>query len=567
MEDNVDIFRWFMFEIPGEREMMGVTVALGVVLGVISTWLLSPASTIRANIIGGLIIVLFFYLLPMVLTGEVTSRLGDVTRRWTYFMAVIDQLVLFAFVVIAVVADSILVENVQEAWQLLWLGIATVFMVNVVMVVGARGRQRRWRSVGYALMTPVFLLAAFHIFIGQLVGIPKTLYLQNSVLFLISAVFLFLMIGLYDFLIRANVENLSAADFPSVIILGGEKEISGGITTEVYHQVLHVKQDAGDELRYNIPWVHPGPVEGFGGGRLTEKLIDDDTFFLHIPSDHSLDLASPEDIGMFADMPEAQLHDTATKLVSVERDGFTLWGRRYGDSESGRSIVYVQNRELDDYDPGIISELKNRYENVCLIDLHNQPLHCNNPRLQSIDARTQDLREAMEELMETLDEAKAYEYSAGFAGEKDYRCLVESVRDQRTVSEQNGDRTLSSGIDGVQEVCILGIDGNDAPQVLFDAENELRSRFDETLVYTTDSHKRLIELASPKQYTFDKLVEAAETARETASSATAGIGETQKQVDVLGEQYGGLIFTLNLMARLVPITLVLYYIVIVLLVL
>jgi len=48
--------------------------------------------------------------------------------------------------------------------------------------------------------------------------------------------------------------------------------------------------------------------------------------------------------------------------------------------------------------------------------------------------------------------------------------------------------------------------------------------------------------------------------------AAAGLGETTKEVTVLGEKYSGLIHSLNMMARLVPISLFLYYIGIVLLI-
>jgi len=293
MEENVGVYRHLLFELPDVHMLRVATVIAGAVFGTVTTWVLSPLSGVQATIIGGLVTSLFFYILPAVLSGEIVSRFGGVTGRWTYLMALVDQGSLFLFTGTVVIAESIIVESVQEAWQLLWLGLATVFVINVVMVAAARGRRTIHRNLPYALIFPGFLIGAFHVFIGRLIGIRKVLYLQNSILFIVSAVLLFITLLIFDFLLRANVDGLSVLDFPSAIILGEEQRLAGGITTEVYHQALHIEQEDGDTLRYNIPWVHPGPVEGFGGGRLTEELIDADTFFLHIPSDHSLDMADP----------------------------------------------------------------------------------------------------------------------------------------------------------------------------------------------------------------------------------------------------------------------------------
>lgn len=542
MKDNVDFYRRFVVELPNLMEFRFIVVFFGFAAGSISTWVLSPTTSVSFNLLGGFVVSLLFYILPAFISAEVLHRVGHITGQWAYLVAVMDQVMVFFFALAIAISTSV------TAWQIMWLGLALIYITNIFLVVMARGRGGLYVNLLYALLFPGILIGSFHLLIGRLIGIPRTIYLQNSILFLVGAVLLLLTIWMYDFLLRANVEGLSGADFTSVLILGEERALSGGVSTDARHQALHIEQEAGEVLRYTIPWVHPGPVEGFGGGRLTQELIEQDTFFLHVPSNHALDLADPADIDRFRPLPDTDLHETATKLYRVEEGGFTLWGRRYGEKEDGDMIVYIQNRELDDYDPAIINEIKNGYDGLCLIDLHNQDVAGGNPWLQGIDPRAKYLKRAVDRMVGQLQDAEEYPYQAGFFWSQEYCCLVEEV-------------------DG-QEICLIGIDGNDAPPVLYTVEDVLQSRFEEALVFTTDSHKRLVDLASPRSYDRGELLRAVESAEEQVSTARAGIGERMvENVTVLGEQYSSLIFTLNIMARLVPISLILYYVALVLLVL
>ncbi|MDY6766274.1 MAG: DUF2070 family protein, partial [Candidatus Nanohaloarchaea archaeon] len=533
MSDNVDFYRRFLIRPPRLRVLVPATAALGVVFGVISVFLLSPVSSVGVNLVGAAVAALFFYTLPAFLSAEITARGTGIQRQLTYLMGIADQVIVFFFAVTIPFTDS-----AAEAWQVMWLGLATVYLANLTMVLMARGRRKLHWNLLYPLIYPVFVLAAFHLFIGQLVGIPRTLYLQNSVFFLISAVLLLITIANYTFIMHANID-MSALDFFPAVILGEEKELPGGIHTDVHHATLQVEN--GAEHTFTVPWVHPGPVDGFGGGRLTSELIDADTFPLHIPSYHTLDLADPADIDRFRPAPEPATTGQASRLEKLEENGFTLWGRRY----DGGTVVYIQNRGIDDYEPSIAYDLKEEYPDLVLVDLHNQTVGEGEKWLQHMDTDRELLEAAVATMMARLDDAEMHDYRAGVGGDGGVRCLVEEVDGQRT--------------------CLLGVNASDAPQELHDIAASLE--FDEVLPFTTDAHEDLFSMAAPTVDT-DALQEAVDEARNDVDDAAAGVAHgTVDDVRVIGKEYEGLITTMNVMARLVPITLVLYYIGIIFLIL
>ncbi|MCJ7479106.1 MAG: DUF2070 family protein [Candidatus Nanohaloarchaeota archaeon QJJ-7] len=555
MSDNLGFAEKILFRPPSSRRMAVYNAVLGIVFGALTTFVLSPTSDLSLNIIGGAVVAFFFYLVPALLFSETVTRVGGLNRKWSYIITIIDQAVVFFFSLTVPFT-----ETATEAWQVMWLALATVFAINFFLILASRGKRSMHWNLVYAAIYPVTVLAAFHVFIGRLVGIPRSLYLQNSVFFLISAFLLLLTIAIFDYLIRSNVE-LSFYEFSSNLLLKQEKALEGGAYTDVYHQSLRI--DNGEELRYNVPWIHPGPVEGFGGGRLTSELITGDDFLLHVPSYHTIDLADPQDIDLFREPPGAEKSGEATRMLKHESGDFTLYGRRY----SNGTAVFVENRNVDDYEPSIAYDLKEEFPELMLIDLHNQGRREGERWLQHMEKEAEELEEGVREIVERLEDEELKDYKAGFAGNHDYQALVEEVGDQRTVPpEENGARTPSLESDGVQSVVLLGIDGNDALEFMHDLVEELEH--DRSLVFTTDSHENLLELASPREYTEEGLREAVEEAEEDLSDAEAGIGEELvEDVRVLGKDYEALITTLNIMARLLPITLMLYYVAIVFLIL
>ncbi|MDY6778092.1 MAG: DUF2070 family protein [Candidatus Nanohaloarchaea archaeon] len=529
MSDNVDFYKNFIFTLPREGTIIAATAATGIVLG-ITSFLLVGALTVTPDPFFLIAAPFLFYLIPAFLSAEGMTVIGRVRRRFTYLNAIIDQVVVFLFAVILLATSTF-----GEAWQIFWLGLATIYLINLLYTSLIRGRGKYPLNLLLPLIFPLTLLLFFHLTIGRSIGIPGQAYIQNLSFFIASGFLLLLTLGIYQFIIDANVEDVSVYDFFSTIITGEKRYIKGSMNVDVPHQAFHIQQD-DRELTYNIPWLHPGPVAGFGGGRLTTELIQrDDGFMLHVPSYHTLDLSNPEDIDRFQEPPDATTHETATELMKRESGDFTIWGRRYGD----RVILYLQNRQIDDYDPAITYSIKEQHPDLTLVDLHNQPVGADHDWIQTLDTSIDRLKDTVADLVQELEDAKDYSYSAGFYSDDEHACLVEKVNGQTT--------------------CLLTVDGNDAPESLLSMEDRLDH--DHVLVSTTDSHEKLVELADPKDLGTETLEASVEQAEQRVDSAAAGLGErTVEEVEVMGKNYEGLIFTLNIMGRLVPISLLLYYI-------
>lgn len=533
MSDNVDWAEVIMFRPPGPRYLLAGMLVLGAVFGTVSEIVLAPTAGIWGSVVDAMISALFFYVVPAVAAGELTGRLAGITRNWTYVMAILDQIVLFLFTLVIPFADS-----VGVAWQIFWLGLATLYLINLLMTILALGASRLPLSLAYSAIFPGLVLLSFHLFIGRMIGIPGTLYLQNSVLFVVSGVLLLITFGLYTVILKANTD-LTIGEFFSTLILDEEHKLDGNIRADVVHQVLELD---GGEFHFNVPWIHPGPVEGFGGGRITAHLIDEDAFFLHVPSYHTFDLADPDDMDLFLDLPEVEGGGEASEMVRLDRGGFTFYGRRY----PGGTAVFIQNHDLDDYDPVISYRLKEEFPRLMLVDLHNQPLDIEPETwIEAGDNRSAAIRDGVAEVVDRLDDAEMHDYSAGVAREGDYVALVEEVNGQRT--------------------SLLGVNSNGAPLALHDVADELDH--DHALTFTTDAHEEVLELANPPRPDPGDLRDLVAAAEDDLSPVTVGIGErTVPDVELMGKEYEGLITTMNLMARLVPISLFLYYIAIIFLV-
>lgn len=542
MKDNLDVFRNVVFRIPTLRTLIGVLLGGGIVFGVLSTVLLARQTSMQVSLLPLLLVPLLFYILPALLSTEAIFRGTTITREWAALTAIIDEGVLFLFAVVLYFTDS-----ASEAWQVMWLGLATIYFINLLLILMARGREGHTRNLVAGLVFPLSILFLFHLTVGRILDIPNILYLQNSAFFLVSAFLLLLTSLILDFLVKANVKEMSLLDFTSAIVLGDEQELMEGVETDVRQQAFVI--DNGEQLQFTVPWLHPGLIAGLGGGKLTDRLIDEDTFMLHVPSDHTLDLADPADISRFETLPETAPETEATRMERVEHGGFLLRGRRYGDT----TVIYIENRDLDDYDPAVIEDIMASHDDLVLIDLHNQRIGSQKPQLQHLERRAHHLRDGVAELFQALEEAEQERYRAGWMHGGDHVAVVEEVDREH---------------DDVQRTCLLGINGNDAPESLHRVEEALQEEFDEVLVFTTDTHERLSTLARPKQYTEAELWRAVKHAKNTVTEAEAGFGEnTEENVRVLGEDYNRIIFTINIMARLIPITLLLYYIGVVFLVL
>lgn len=249
MKDNLDVFRNVVFSIPELRTLIGLLVGSGVVFGVASTILLARQTNLSVSVLLLVAVPLLFYILPALLSMETLFRGTSLTREWAALMATVDEGVLFLFAAVLYFTDS-----ASEAWQVMWLALATLYFINLLMLLMARGREGNTRNLLAGLIFPLSILLVFHVTVGRILDIPNIIYLQNSAFFLISGLLLVLTSAILDFLVKANVEGMSLLDFTSAIVLGDEQELMEGVETDVRHQAFTV--DNGETLRFSTTrWV------------------------------------------------------------------------------------------------------------------------------------------------------------------------------------------------------------------------------------------------------------------------------------------------------------------------
>jgi len=144
---------------------------------------------------------------------------------------------------------------------------------------------------------------------------------------------------------------------------------------------------------------------------------------------------------------------------------------------------------------------------VLLVDLHKHDLQ-NGPEKEVLYGSSEAdlLKRHFDDFRDLLDDAPLYDYAAGFAvrrTDQDVAAIVESV-------------------DG-QEVLLMGIDTNGITPDVRELAADYRESFDEVLVFSTDTHASIHELANTTRSDTESLTEAIEHATDAVAPATIGL--------------------------------------------
>ncbi|MFB6147813.1 MAG: DUF2070 domain-containing protein, partial [Candidatus Nanohaloarchaea archaeon] len=84
--------------------------------------------------------------------------------------------------------------------------------------------------------------------------------------------------------------------------------------------------------------------------------------------------------------------------------------------------------------------------------------------------------------------------------------------------------------------------------------------FDEVLLFTTDTHQSIHDLSSDRQVDPGRVTEAVNHASNTVSDASIGFTSRRAEsMDLLQEDYHSLVLSINILVRLIPLTLILLY--------
>jgi putative membrane protein len=540
LTSQVDIFKKIVFRIPDYRKTLTAILGLSLLyssLFIVSASLFTPLSLG----IGSLFLLsAFAYSLPAVLSGELLYRfLPDYPRSWGYFLAFSMESVLFVYSLILTGAD-----NFGNAWSIFWLALATVYIANFFILLLTIGYEYIGRIAALSAVQPLALLAAFHYFLGSLLGMGLVQYLLNLRYLAIGGIVMLLCIALTEYLISVNSENVSALNLTAGLLQKNQEQLEIGYETCPEVQTLEIENDSG-HINFAAPWIHPGPLEGFGGGRIASEVIegleeDGEGFFFHVPSTHKADPAEPESSDKVLEAVEKpEKTSEASKLVRKDYENVKFYGRKF----DGQKLVFM-DADWDDFEMPVFKEMID-LENVILVDMH-----CHDREIEEREdvwygtEEARELREALTDFLGQLEDAEPGEYSAGFTTDTDGKpvmSLIEEVGDQKTLT--------------------IGIEGNGTSEKVRDLRERLKDDYDEVLVFSTDTHRSIHDLSSKKQVEIDRIEEAVEQAASSISKASIGISQSEAgPMNLLQEDYHGLIFSINILTRLLLLALLVMYI-------
>jgi len=540
--DNVDIFRRVVFRIPSLDVQLPALLGLSLGYSIVAAGafqLFTPADPSPRTV---LLAAALIFLLPSLLAAELFHRaLPDYPRNWSYFLALFNQLLLFLYGLIVAGADT-----VANAWSIVWLTFITIYLVNIFVLILSTGIERYQRIVVVSLTQPAVLITVIYGFAGPAVQASTYRHAFGFASLLIAAAFLVLLLLAVDYLIRSNTD-VSAFKLTSGLLQNSREALDLGIEAEPDVQTLEI--DNGKRLTLAAPWVHPGPLGGFGGGQLSGTVIselneDGTGFFLHVPCTHKEDLANPDDVQKILDAVSTPDRTArASRLVSEDYGEIEFYGRRFGD----RTVIFLHAPDIDDYDTGVFMRDVDKAA-VLLVDLHCHDLQDGpDTEIQYGSARADRLKRHFEDFRRQLEDVALHDYRAGFdvrRSEQDVMALVETVADQ--------------------DVLLLGIDTNGATQDIRELADSYRSEFDEVLLFSTDTHASIHDLANMKRSNLDAMRRTVDAARADVAPATAGLGNRKSApLRLLKNDYNGLVFSVNILIRLTIIALLVLYLVLV----
>lgn len=536
--DNVDVFQRIVFSLPPLRAQIPALFACSFVYAAVAYVAFSVFTplTPSPSLIPAAAVLVF--LLPFLFAGELFTRtLSQYPRSWSYFLTLVNQFVLFLY---ALVLSG--VNNTGNAWSIIWLTFITIYLINILVLVISTGIQHYKKLLVLSLAQPVLLIALFYTFADEILEIDAYRLAFSFVSLLIAATFLVFVLLSVDYLIRSNTD-VSAFKLTSGLLQNNRERLNLGYEAEPDVQTLAI--DNGDRLTLAAPWVHPGPMGGFGGGQLSSSVIsalndDGEGFFLHVPCTHEEDMADPEDAEKILDaVSDPDRSGLASRLITEDYGVIEFYGRRIGD----RTVVYLHAEAIDDYDPGVFMRNVDR-EDVLLVDLHNHDIQDGpDKEIQYGTSEADELKRCFDDFLGTLDDLPLDDYAAGFdvtRSDQDVMAVVESVDDQ--------------------DVLVMGIDTNGVTEDMRALQEEYRSEYDHVLLFSTDTHASIHDLANMEDSNVEVMRRTVENAAADVSPATAGVtNEKARPLDLLKNDYNGLVFSVNILIRLTIIALALLY--------
>ena len=253
---------------------------------------------------------------------------------------------------------------------------------------------------------------------------------------------------------------------------------------------LFFSRDAGKNVLFTVPNVHPGPMGDVGGGNLPRILHDtfpEETLVAHGCATHDFNLVSESEIHKIACAVEASREGltfaaTASRPVRVVSGSVSILCQRFGNA-----LLMVSTRSPDrtedlDYSIGlaIMAEGRCGFSHVAFVDAHNCMTSVGSPVLPATKIATEYIAAAREGFRAARD-LPAEPLSIGVS-----HVRVPFTREQGFGSL--GVQALVTEVEGKRAAYVL-IDGNNvAPGVREQLRAVALEDVDEAEIMTTDTH-------------------------------------------------------------------------------
>lgn len=543
--DNVESFEWIIFRIPEAKVSLTAMILLSFIYSFFMYLGFSRFTSIPLEPALILYLAVLLFVVPALLAGEALYLLlPDYPRHWGYLLVAANQFFTFVFGMILTGSNSSI-----NAWRVVWLGLITLFLVTTLVLTLTLGSKYIKRIILVSLVQPFLVLIVSNYYLSPYLQFRWWDYASNIGVLLFTGIILAVLLHIIQYLVGSNVSNVSAFNLTSGLLQKKQQALDLGYESNPEVHTLQIENEQG-KASIGIPWVHPGPLGAFGGGELSTTIIERlnngvKGFFMHVPSNHEADMADPEDAEKLIDeMTDPEMYGKASKMVEKSGELGTLYGRRF----NGKKIVFMDLPDYDDYEMSIVKDCVD-LETTTVVDLHNHIDEETSKVIWSETAEAEKLREFIRDFISELESEELYEYRAGFETD-----ISGDIPVFAWVEEVGGQRTL-----------IYGIEGNGSTERLKELNEELRDDFDKAVFFTTDTHASIHEMAKGSHVDETILKESISEAEKNVSSAGIGLGIGKAYgVKLLQSDYQGLIYSINIMIRLLPLTLASMYILLVL---
>ncbi len=278
----------------------------------------------------------------------------------------------------------------------------------------------------------------------------------------------------------------------------GEKELEDvfkrtSIKGDVKYTIFSFRNEAGPKALFIVPCIHPGPVKGIAGSRLTEILADEleenfgDTFTFHGASTHVQNPIKKDDCKLLSNDIKKRINDV--DYSSVGTSFKTSYHHMIGGAQIlGDGLLLTASfspQPTEDIDAPVaeiiaLKAANNGFDSIGLVDAHN----CVQKGAMEVyfpSRRCKRLSETMSGLINDVKDMSRDQLYMGVAIKKGFKT-------SQGISGE-GIKVAVLESKGKKNAFVL-IDGNNMVQGLRESiQEEISDLVDDSEVMTSDSHE------------------------------------------------------------------------------